>query len=123
MEKEGLLKRSFHVLFLFYTLWFCIEMISFFILLLDRLSVLPSIPVLIIILNYSFYSFHVFSAIMTIPILVDCIRRDFKTSKEKTTWVLSILFFGIFGFPLILYYWLEIKEDDEENYDDDDLLI
>ncbi len=41
--------------------------------------------------------------------LVDCVRRNFKSESEKIVWVLVIIFAGLIG-ALIYYFVVKIKK-------------
>ena len=114
-ENRGL-GRIIHIFFVFYTLWFCIEMISYFILLINRLNIISFGQVPLTVLGISFLSFHVVSLIVTIPVLIHYLKNDYRTDKDRIYQLIFIIFFGVFGLANVMYYWLRIKKDNEDVY-------
>jgi hypothetical protein len=115
--------RIIHIFFVFYTLWFCIELLSYFILLLNRLGIISLGEVAMTVLGISFISFHVVSLVLTVPVLIHYLRNGYRTDKNRIVQLLFIIFFGMFGLAIVMYYWMEIKEDDDEVSLKGDLLI
>ncbi len=53
--------------------------------------------------------FGILGLIFWIWLLIDCIKRSFKTDTEKIVWVLIFLFLGILG-ALIYLFVIKLKD-------------
>ena len=54
-----------------------------------------------------FIALGIVTSVFWILMLVNCIKRDFKKSEEKTIWILIIIFAGVVG--AIVYYFVVKK--------------